>query len=144
MAVDEEARAWYEQVKETINSASIGMKTILSNSPNEDISEQIETNKSNEVGSSEGGKVRRRNSQRPGKQRNHQTQLKQQRQTMSGEHVLSRSPKKIGGEEACDIDTATTMACVTVSTSEKSSQQRKKENNHDKTELPAVADSPKT
>ena len=60
MAVDEEARAWYEQVKETINSASIGMKTILSNSPNEDISEQIETDKSNEVGSSEGGKVRRR------------------------------------------------------------------------------------
>ena len=50
--VDEAARAWYERVKGTTNSASIGMKTVVSNYPNEEIHERIETNESNKFSSS--------------------------------------------------------------------------------------------
>ena len=45
--MDKEARAWCEQVKETINSVSICMKTVFSNSLNEHIRKRIETNKGN-------------------------------------------------------------------------------------------------
>ena len=42
--------------------------------------------------------------------------------TKSGEYVLNQSPKKPGGEEAYDINTAIIITCVIASTYEKSSQ----------------------
>lgn len=56
VAVDREAWAWYDRVKEDIDSASIDMKTVLSNFPNEDIHKRIEINENNNFGSSEGSK----------------------------------------------------------------------------------------
>ena len=54
--VDEAARPWYERVKGIILPASIGMKNVVSNSPNEEIHERIETNESNKFSSSGGNK----------------------------------------------------------------------------------------
>ena len=45
--VDEAARPWYERVKGTKTSASVDMGVVVSNSPDKEIYERIETNKSN-------------------------------------------------------------------------------------------------
>ena len=45
--VDEAAQPWCERVKGTKKSAAVDMRTVVSNSPDEEIHEQIETNESN-------------------------------------------------------------------------------------------------
>ena len=72
--VDEAARACCERVKETINSAFVGMKTVVSYSPNEEIHERfemIETNEINKVSNrGENKSEEERAPKRPIRQRN--------------------------------------------------------------------------
>ena len=61
--VDEASRTCYKRVKRiiygiqySVYSALIGMKTVVSNHPNKEIYERIETNESNKFSSSGGNK----------------------------------------------------------------------------------------
>ena len=47
--VDKAAQPWYEQVTGTNNPAPIDIKTVVSNSSDEEIQERMETNNSNKV-----------------------------------------------------------------------------------------------
>ena len=149
--VDEAARAWYERVKGTTNSASIGMKTVVSNYPNEEIHERIETNESNKFSSSGENKSEEEKASKGQEDREINTNsFSSNDKTKSGEYVLSRPPKKPGGEEVDDINTATTITCNTASVDENSGKtitdmlekwevpnivRMEKETNQDKTEL---------
>ena len=143
------------------NLVSFDMKMALSNSPDKDLenspdkdleSKRNETNESNEFGSSGGNKRQEEKASKGQEGRKiNKNSWNSKDKTESGEYVLSRPPKKPGGEEAYDIDTAPSMTCATASTFENSSQKitdilenwkvpnivrTKKEDNHSKTEVP--------
>ena len=59
-SVDHGARTWYQRAKGTTYSALIGMKTLASNSPDQNIHERIEANENETFGAVEETKVRRR------------------------------------------------------------------------------------
>ena len=99
------------------------MKTLLSNSPGVDINRQIETNGGNTFDSSGGNKtVEQKVSKCQEGREINKNSWSSRDKTKSGEYVLNQPPKKPGDKEAYDINTATTVTCVTASTSEKSSQ----------------------
>ena len=121
--VDEAARSWYERVKGTIISASIGMKNVVSNYPNKEIHERIETNESNKFSSCGGNNSEEEKASKGWEGREiNQHSWSSRDKTESGEYVLNRPPKKPGGEGAYDSNTAKTITDVTTSTSEKSNQ----------------------
>ena len=90
-----------------MNSALIDMKTILSNSPDEDIQEQIVKNKTNKFDSSGGNKrVEEKASTYQEGRKSKQNSWSSKDKTKSGEYVLSQHSKKLEREEAGDINTA--------------------------------------
>ena len=124
--VDEVARAYYGQVKKTIHSTSIGVKTVVSNSPNKETHERIElieTNESNKfsnIGENKSEEERALKGQE-GRETN-TASWNSNDKPKSGEYVLSRPPKKPGGEDVDEADTTETISCGTASTSVNSNQ----------------------
>ena len=125
--VDEAARTCYERVKGMIvyllyllYSASVGMKVALSNLSNKEIYERDETNESNKLSSSGGeNKSEEEEASKGQESREFNTNgWSSYDKSKSGEYVLSRPPKKPGGKEADEVDTTTTVSCVTASTRE--------------------------
>ena len=93
-----------------MNSASIDMKTMLSNSLDEDIQEQIVTNKTSKFDSSGGNKsVEEKASKDQEGREIKQNSWRSKDKTKSGEYMLSRHSKKLEREEADDINTAYNM-----------------------------------
>ena len=87
----------------------VSIKTVVSNSPNKEIHERIETNESNKFSSS-------------GENKSEEERASNNDETESGEYVLSRPPKKPGGKEADEVDTTTIISWMTASTSENRNQ----------------------
>ena len=96
------ARAWHEQVKETIHSTSIGMKTVVSNSPNKEIHKQIKTNERNKLNRSGGENKSEEEKASKGQESRvlNTNSLSSNDKAKSGEYVLTRPPKS-REEEKC-------------------------------------------
>ena len=81
-------------------SASVGMKSVLPNSPNKEIHEQIEANESNKLSSSGGENKNEEEEASEGQEsrENNTNSSSSNNKAKSGEYVLTRPPKKPGGE----------------------------------------------
>ena len=99
-SVDHGAWTWYERVKGTPYSASIGMKTVLSNFLNENIHEWIEANEGHKFGSGGGNKSEdeKASKDQEGREINQNSWISNDK-TKSGDYVLKYPRKKPGGEE---------------------------------------------
>ena len=97
------------------------MKTVLSNSLNENIHEKIKANKSNKFGSSGGIKSEEETASKcqEGREINQNNWISNDK-TKSREPVLIWSPKKPGGEEAHNANSVPLMKCAPASISENS------------------------
>ena len=126
--VDEAALTFYERVKGMIwyllyllYSASFGMKNVVSNHPKREIHERIETNESNTFSSSGENKSEKEGASEGLESRENNTNSSSSNdKTKSGEYVLHRPPKKPGGGEVYENNTATTIPCGTASEQENS------------------------
>lgn len=126
--VDEAALTFYERVKGMIwyllyllYSASFGMKNVVSNHPKREIHERIETNESNKFSSSGENKSEEEGASKGLESRENNTNSSSSNdKTKSGEYVLHRPPKKPGGGEVYENNTATTIPCGTASEQENS------------------------
>ena len=92
------------------------MKTVLSNPPNKEFHQRIETNESNKFSSSGENKIEEEEASNGQESREINTNSSSSNdKTKSGEYVLNRPPKKPGGREVYDNNTATTISCETAS-----------------------------
>ena len=93
------------------------------NSPDEKIHERIETNKSNKFSiSGENKSEEERTSKGQEGSEIKTNSWSSYDKATGGKCVLSRSPKNQGGKEADEVDTTTTISCVTASTRENRNQ----------------------
>ena len=97
-------------------SVSVSMKSVLPNPPNKEIHERIETTKSNKFNSSGGeNKSEEEDASKGQESRAINTNSSSSNgKAKNGECVLNRPPKKPGGGEVYENNTATTMSCETV------------------------------
>ena len=108
--VDKAAWTYYKRVKRV----SIGMKTVVSNPSNKEIHKRLETNKSNKLCSNGRNMSEEEKASKSQEGRKFdQNSLISYDKTKSREYVLDRPPKKPGGEEVDNINTATTITCDT-------------------------------
>ena len=100
--MDVAVRSYYKQIKGMIlyllyllYSASIGMKTVVSNSSKQDIHERIETNKSNKFSNSGENKIEERMASKDQESREIDTNSSSSKdKTKSGEYILT--PEEAG------------------------------------------------
>ena len=106
----------------SVYSAPIGMKTVLSNHPNKEINERIETNESDKVSSSGENKSEEEEASKGQESRkiNTNSSSNNDKRTKSWKYVLNRPPQKPGAAEVYDSNTATTLSCETASEQENS------------------------
>ena len=102
-----------------LREQNIQRRLIWTNSPDVEIHERIETNKSNKFSISGENKKEEESTSKGQEGSEIKTNSRRSNnKTKSGEYMLSRPPKKARGQEADEVDTTTTVSCVTASTCE--------------------------
>ena len=124
-------RTTWDRYGTTLNVESFDMETKLESydltivvpiSSDEDIHNKIETNERNKFGRSGGDVSKEEEKASKGQEGSEiiKNNWSSKDKVKSGEYVLNRPPKKPGGEEVDDINTATTITCDTASVYENS------------------------